>query len=516
MKKESQSAHEGFHKQLFGTAALQVDLKGRSVRGGAVTAVGQACGFVLRILSTILLARLLHPGDFGLIGMVTAVTGFIFLFKDLGLSMATIQNECIDHRQVSTLFWINVVSGIVLAVLTICVSPAIAWFYGEPKLIRITMVISASFLLGGLAVQHQALLKRQMRFVALTAIEIAALFCGISFALVAAAGGLGYWSLVLQQVFYTFSYTAGVWLMCHWRPGHPSLQADVKSMLAFGGSLTVFSMFNYFARNMDNILIGRYCGPVLLGFYSKAYELLMVPINQLNTPISAVAIPALSRLQSQHGHFRSYYLRGIELLTAFGMPLVIFLAIAADRIIPIVLGPQWADSVAVYRFLAPAAFIGTFNVATGWVYISLGQASRQLRYGILESVVTVISFFIGVHWGINGVAVAFSISQPVTRLPGIIYCYNKSPLKTVDLLRTLQRPVIASLTAGIIVFLVYRWLGAQSTSSSVVLLSLGGLYCVLYLTAWMILPGGPAALRGFMTLYRELRMPLSGPTKKDQ
>src|SRR5215469_17953897 len=149
------------------TEHLHADLKGRSVRGGLLTLISQGAQFALQTLSTIILARLLMPADFGIVAMVTALTGLASAFADFGLSEATIQRKEITHEQVSTLFWINLTIGLGLTFLSAALGPVLAMFYREPRLVRIALFLSLNFFLGGLRVQPNALLKRQMRFSAL-------------------------------------------------------------------------------------------------------------------------------------------------------------------------------------------------------------------------------------------------------------------------------------------------------------------------------------------------------------
>ena len=175
----------------FSTEHLQGDLRGRSIRGVAVTLTGQGCRFALQTGTTVVLARLLTPGDFGLVAMVTAITSFIASFKDAGLSMATVQREKIDHDQISTLFWINVALSAGMMLLIAALAPAIASLYGEPRLVLITLGLAGAFLFAGLAVQHQALLRRQLRFRALVAIDLSSRAVGITVAIFAFSSAVG-------------------------------------------------------------------------------------------------------------------------------------------------------------------------------------------------------------------------------------------------------------------------------------------------------------------------------------
>lgn len=252
---------------------LKADLKGQSIRGGAITIGAQACKFVLQLGVNVVVTRLLTPQDYGLLAMVNSVTGIVHLFKDLGLSTATVQKAEINHGQISTLFWVNMALSATGALLTAAIAPVIAWFYGEPRLIGITLVLSLAIFLSGLTVQHSALLTRQMRFAALAIADITSILVAITTAIVLALYGAGYWALVLMQLALMITYVVAVWVMCSWRPGPPVRHSGVRSMLAFGGNVTGFSFLHYLAQNLDNVLIGRYAGAQQLGVYAKASTL---------------------------------------------------------------------------------------------------------------------------------------------------------------------------------------------------------------------------------------------------
>ena len=218
------------------TRHLQADLKGRSLRGGALTLVAQGAKFALQTASTIVLARLLTPADFGIVAMVTAVIGIANWFADVGLSEATIQQEEITQNQVSTLFWINVTVGAVLTVVIAALGPLLARFYREPRLTGITLLMSVSFLINGLRVQHDALLKRQMRYKSLALRDVVSYAIAVTLAITLAWAGGGYWAIVALPMAVNFFQMVLSWFMIRWRPGLPRRDAEIGSMLAFGGN----------------------------------------------------------------------------------------------------------------------------------------------------------------------------------------------------------------------------------------------------------------------------------------
>ena len=496
---------DSFPTNFFDTEYLKADLKGRSVRGGAVTMIAQGMKFFLQMGSTIVLARLLTPQDFGLIAMVTAVTGFVVMFKDMGLSMATVQKDEINHGQISTLFWINVILSLGVMLITAALAPVIAWFYGEPRLIWITLVLASAFIFGGLAVQHQALLRRQMRFRILAVVEIGSMSSGILAAIIAASFGAGYWSLVIMQLATAITGAIIVWTACGWRPSLPIRDSGVQEMLAFGGNLTGFNIINYFSRNLDNILIGWRWGSGPLGLYIKAYGLLLLPLRQVSAPLSAVAVPLLSRLQKEPDRFRSYYRKGLTLAAMVGMPIVVFLFVVADKAILLVLGEQWTGAVTIFRVLGIAAFVGTTaGPGSGWVYVALGNVRRQFLVSIVSTSLLIIGFVIGLRWGPIGVAAAFSIHALVWRIPSAIICFWRTFLKLNDYLGPLWRPALTSIMAGICLFLIDSYF-LTNMNLFVRFLSNFIEYSACYILCWMLLPGGKRILFDALRLVKGLR-----------
>ncbi|MGL4620756.1 lipopolysaccharide biosynthesis protein [Chroococcidiopsis sp.] len=443
------SSEQSDRDRHFRTDHLNADLKKRSVRGGAVTLVAQACKFTLQIGSTVILARLLAPQDYGLVGMVTAVTGFVALFKDMGLSMATIQKAEINHQQISNLFWVNIAVSLLLTLVTCAIAPVVAVFYNEPRLTLITVVSAIGFLFGGLTVQHQALLNRQMRFTALAAIDIVAMGFGVVSALVLARYGAGYWALVVMQIAIAIGQMGGAWLLCSWRPSLPQRHANIRELLTFGSHLTGFNVINYFARNLDNILIGRSWGAGQLGLYSKAYGLLLLPLQQINAPITAVAIPSLSRLQADPQQFRNYYLKAVSLVMFLTLPLVILSIAISEEVVTLILGSQWREASFLFRFLGVAAIFQPLCNTAGWLYIATGKTDRMLKWGVFASSLTVVSFFIGLPYGARGVALCYAVAMLLQVYPCMYYATRGLEITTRELFSAIAQSLVAALIAGI-------------------------------------------------------------------
>jgi O-antigen/teichoic acid export membrane protein len=275
-------------------------------------------------------------------------------------------------------------------------------------------------------------------------------------------------------------------------------------MVMFGSSITGFRTINYFARNADNILIGRFQGAQALGVYSIAYRLLLMPIQQINTPVTSVAIPTLSRLQSEPKKYASYYYKALLMITTISMPLICFLFADADVLVKLLLGNQWEGAVPLFRILSPAAFVGTINVSLGWAFISLGRVDKQLRQGFIASIVTVTGFFVGVQWGVTGVAVAYSITQPIVMLASLIYCYQQTPLDLKSFLGWIQYPATAAISAAACLVGISVILGTVTIPILRVIIDVF-IYSISYLTIWMLTPKSRSLFREVVSSARAIK-----------
>lgn len=458
----------------------------------------QGIRFLLQMVSTILLARLLSPDDYGIVAMVLAITGLVGMFKTMGLSTATIQRANVNHAQISTLFWINLAIGFLIMILVACLAPVIGWFYSDTRLIWLTIVLSSTFLFSGLTVQHEALLRRQMQFAEVACIQISSMFLSIITGIIFAWYGFGYWALVGMRISESAANSIGVWLFCRWRPGLPTRGAGVRGMLAFGGHLVGFSTINYFARNMDNVLIGRFVGSASLGLYSKACQLMMIPISQLRGPLASVSLPAMSSLQDQPEQFCGYYKKMISILSFISMPLVVFLFVYSDDLIFLLLGKKWLGASIIFKVLAATAFIQPVYNTVGLVLVSLGQAKRQLKWGVYHSIVIVSAFLLGISRGAIGVAYAYSIVNYIILFPTLWYAFKFTPVSISNFCSAIWRQVITSLFMGVVIFASRCYFVNQPKILSIVISLLIGM--PVYFFLWLLMPRGKETL-GFYKSY---------------
>jgi O-antigen/teichoic acid export membrane protein len=473
------------NNRYFETDHLLDNLHGRAFHGGLVTLMGQAVRLLLQVVSAAVLGRLLLPRDFGLLAMVASLTGFIGMFKDLGLSNATIQRAQITHGQISALFWINSALSMGVTIVVACLAPAIAWFYHEPKLVWITLVLSVNFIFGGLTVQHQALLRRQMQFKTTAVIGMISMAAGVITSIIMAALGFRYWSLVGAEFGISITNCLLVWTSCHWRPGMFQRNVGVGPMLTFGGHLTGFTVINYFTRNFDNILIGRVLGPAPLGLYTRAYSLLMMPISQVNAPLAAVLLPGLSRLQDNATEYRKLFLRAVGAMLFVTVPLVVFSAFFAHDVILLWLGSRWLPVARIFRLLAPAAAVGAIVFAPNWLSQTLGRPAQQFHYALISAPVCIAGFLIGIRWGVEGVAISFSITFVGLLWGYVWYATKNSPVRFLDVFMSFLSALTPACIAGVITW-AFRWKLLGNADALTTLAVCGPIFLVLCFSIAML------------------------------
>jgi PST family polysaccharide transporter len=439
------------------------DLKEKTIRGGLARLCAQGADFTLRLLSLMVMARLLGPKDFGLVGMVTAFTGVLILFRDFGLSAAAIQRPVVTEEQKSTLFWINVLFGVGLVLLTIAMAPFIAAFYHEPRLVGVASALACSFLLNAAGIQHGVLLQRQMRFTALAIVSIISLIVSTTIGIGGAMAGYGYWALVAMTLTQPLFTSLGFWLATAWIPGPPRRGVGIRSMMHFGGTVTLNGLVVYIASNFEKVLLGRFWGADALGIYGRAFQLINIPTANLNSAAGEVAFAALSRLQDDPPRLKSYFLKGYSLVLAMTMPMTAACAVFADDMILVFLGPKWKAAAAIFRLLAPTILVFAIANPLSWLVMSLGLVRRALKMGLVIAPLMIASYVIGLPYGPEGVAFAYSAVMILWIIPVVAWSVHGTVISFWDVLLAVSRPLASSVVAAGLAFAV-RSVYGQSLS----------------------------------------------------
>lgn len=469
-----------------------------ATRSTIATFSAQLLNFAINFGVAIVLARLLTPEDFGLFGIAFAVVGILEFAKHGGLVVPAIQSETITDQQRNALFWFNAALGAALACLVVAAAPLVGALYDDARLAPLIAILALTFLASGVSAQHIALMRREMRFTALAACELSALLIAAVIALWAARHGARYWALIGFQVVREVLQAALVIGAARWRPSWPARHAMATPIIRSGGVMMLLEVLGLLNFKADNLIVGWRLGPTALGFYTKAYEFLLLPLNQVVNPLSVVVHSSLSRLQRDPVAHRAFLARALLLATGIGLPLTAFLFANARTVIVQVLGPQWEPAVPIYRALAPAAACITVSSCVGWIFLSLGRAKRQLRWSLFTTVITLIAFVMGTAGGAVGVAIAFSVARTVLLVPTLIFTCAGTFVSWTALLATAARPALGSVVA-MATSILADWLmpaGAWTLPRN------GLLFLVTYVTCWMLMPGGRTLVDEVVTMVR--------------
>lgn len=380
-----------------------------AVRGGAITLAAQAGRILLSFSSVVILARMLTPYDFGVVAMAVAVVGVADLVRDFGLSTAAIQAPVLSRTQGSNLFWINSGIGCGCGIVVFLSSNLIASFFDQPELVGVVQALAATFVLGGVATQFKVQINRQLRFGRLAVIEVGSPLLGLIAALIVSLSTRSYWVIVAQLL--TTAVAALLLSVCcaGWWPGLPHRSGHMRKLLSMGLDLFGTQLVAYVAKNIDSIAIGRVWGPSQLGIYDRAYQVLVVPLNQLNAPLSRVAIPIFSRLSPAPVRFFRA-IRTAQLLSTYLTGTIFAVAAAlALPIVTILFGDDWVAAAPVLAVLALGGIFRSLLQVCFWIYTSLGLTRAQLKFYLVGQPLLVVVILLGLPWGILGVAIGHSV-----------------------------------------------------------------------------------------------------------
>jgi PST family polysaccharide transporter len=412
----------------------------------------------LSLITTIVLARLLAPADFGLVAMAAVVIGFIELFKDLGTATAVIQRKDPTQGLLASVFWLNSGFGLAAAMVLCLLAPLLGAFYREPQVIPIMQALSLSFLLSGLSNVQMSLLERNLEFDKLARIEIGTTLFATLVGITAAFLGHGAWSLVYQMLAGNFLGTLLFWSASRWRPSWQFDWPEIRSVMAFSLNLTGGNIFNYFARNADKLLIGRFLGVQDLGYYDLAYRLMQFPLQGISAVIGRVMFPLYSRMQDDAGQFGRTYLKVASAIALISFPLMLGLTALAGPFVLTLFGAAWTPVIPLLLILAPLGAVQSIATTVGSIYMAKGRTDWALWWTVGAGLLIVLSFVLGLPWGILGVTASYAIMFLFLTYPAFAIPFRLIGLKVRDLGGVLWQPATCSFVMYAVVAGTALWL----------------------------------------------------------
>lgn len=419
-----------------------------AARGAYFTLSAQAARIVLQLLSVVVLARILSPHDYGLLAIVLVVVGLGEIFRDFGLTSASIQAPELSVGQRDNLFWINTLIGVCLAALMFCSSWLLGAVTGEKELVGIAQWLALTFILNGLSTQYRANLMRELKLRALAITDVAASAIALAAAIVTALAGAGYWALVVQQLTTGAVLLAGAVIAGRWRPRAYSRAHPVRQLVTFGGNLVAANLIGYASRQIDTVLISARFGTASLGLYNRSFQLIMTPLSQARSPLQSVAVPVLSRVQNDQPRFETYVVAAqLALGYLFGIPLAIVAGLS-DPVVAIMLGDGWTDAAPLLRMFAIAGILTTVSFVGYWVYLARGLGNELFRYTIVTALIKIVCITIGSFFGLIGVAIAFAVHPAIAWPISLAWLSRITPMPRRQLYAGAGRIIAIALASG--------------------------------------------------------------------
>lgn len=406
------------------------------------------------LVTTLVLARLLTPADFGLVAMAAVFVGFIELLRDMGTGSGIIQADAPSAELLSSIFWLNVAFGVAATAALFALAPFAATLLREPGLTAVLQALSFSVLFAALSAVQTSLLTRELQFRRLAFVELVGSSAGGVLGIVLALRGYAVWSLVWQSVSTVLVVSAGTWFASAWRPRFKLNLSSVKPILGFSANLTGFNVLNYFVRNADNLLIGRYLGAQSLGFYDLAYRIMLYPLQLISWALGRALFPVYARLRADPARLGVAYLKVTRAIALIAFPMTLGLVSIADLLVQTALGPAWSPVIPLLLILGPLAALQAIGTTVGYVYQAMARTDLLLRWGAGTGILLVASFAVGLRWGIVGVAACYSIvsyalAYPLFRIP-----LSLVGLRVFDMARTVSRPLMCTTAMLVAVFLL--------------------------------------------------------------
>jgi PST family polysaccharide transporter len=514
--KQKYNSHDNLSSNksnYFDTDHLRNNLKTRALKGATASIFGKVLSFLIQTISTIILARLLSPNDFGLVTMVVIVSLFLSNISSNAFIEAIVQSRDINQHQISALFTINVMISVVLSVVLIVFSSVIVSFYKEPRLKYIIFVFAVINIITGLSVQHIALLRRNMQFYEISITEITATLFSAIISIMLALLGWGYWALVAKWMVISIVTTVGVWMYCGWRPGIPDMRAGIRPLVNYGIFTCGVSTISYFKKNIDNVIIGKYFGSQMLGFYDRSFHLASLLPNQVIFPLYSVAVSTFSRLSDDKEKYKKYFLDVLSIIAFIGMPMSAILTINSRDIIYVLLGPQWIQAADIFFALGLSIGIIMIYLTHGWLHLSLGMPKRWFQWSIFETILITSFIVISIPYGTVGVAFALSLSYCVILFPSLWYAGKPINIGIMDILLSVWKFIVSALIAGITCRLALKYYYTLQNNEKIIyiifkILIISVLYLLLYLLIIIILHGGIKPIKIFVNILGDIKRSL--------
>lgn len=443
--------------RYFGENKAYAGLGRASVRSGLTLMAARGVNVFIQLASTILLARLLSPHDFGLVAIVTAFVLFAPNLVDLGTTDASMQKAKISHSEISFLFWLNITIGGALTVVFAACSGILGSFFREPVLTSIALVSSLTFIMTAVPIQHYALMRRAMEFRRIATIDLSSNVLSSILSVTLAFAGWGYWALVAKPIAQLGLTAFGAWLSCPWVPGRPGFTKESKELVDFGLGITGFTVMDTLSRSSDRIALGYFNGAGSLGYFQNAYLLYSNVLNIVAEPMHNIGVSSLSKLRDNPSELKRSWSAALSSLTFFCAPAFAVLAVTGQDFVVLLLGQKWAPAGPLLCVFALRGIANCVERTMGWLHVVAGRSDRWMRWGVFSAMCQLVALAAGLPFGAMGVAIAYTVAMFCLFVPALAYAGRPMGIRVTDVLSATAPQMVSALVAAACGFLVQQF-----------------------------------------------------------
>ncbi|TGC11568.1 MOP flippase family protein [Methanolobus halotolerans] len=446
---------------------MDINIKKKTINGLFWSINSKSLTHLFNLIITAILARLLLPEDFGIVGMSLIIIGLVSIINESGLTTALIQKKDLDDSHLHTAFWTSISTGIVLYAGTFLLSPYVADFFKTDLVELIIKVASLSFLISSVTIVHRSLLAKNLNFRLVSITEISGSLISGTFAVYLAISGFGLWSLVAKNLLNDLIVVLLTLLMYPWKPAFKFNKTKFNELFGFSIYVTGGNILKYFRENIDYIIIGRVLGAELLGYYTLAYTLAVFPATKIVPVITRVVFPAFSLLQDDIVRFRKGYRKLVYSLSLITIPSLMGLAVVAPELIIQVYGNKWTPAIVPLQILCIHGLLESISRTSRSVFYAQGSPETELKLNLLKVVISFPIIYIGSFYGILGVATTVAslslfyllITQSTVNL--ILQ------LKWIEYFTDVKTSLFASLLMCISIILYKHWIYPKFFESNI-------------------------------------------------
>lgn len=417
--------------------------------------MGRFAGQMISWLITILVMRLLSPEDYGIAAMGATLITLISLISEFGFGTAVVQAKEISREQCASVFGAALIFGLCAFAVVMLLSPLVSTFYNDERVSKVIQLSGLTFLLASLSTIPDAMLRRQLNFKTLSLIDFGATLVGSAVTYTLALLDFAYWSLILGPLAYSACRTIALHGVVSERV-FPSLRIGLAvSLIRFGGQVAIARLAGYAVTQSDIIFAGRFLGKEALGLYTVALDLALMPINKVMSIVNQIALPALAKTSRERPEAQGdELLAGLRLVAYVIFPCLWGIAAIAPWLLPALLGDKWLPAIAPLQIVALALPMRVVSNFISTATVSFGRADIEIKDKLTSALVFPLSFFIGVQYGVVGLAAAWCAALPISLLINLRRTRVAFGIGTLEVLGSLFKPCLLSAAmTGLIVLL---------------------------------------------------------------